>query len=64
MSATTRRRKPEECWRVVELGDRVLIEPPMNIDREYDDLLLNIGGNFLQEDGKKIAQIICDKLNS
>jgi len=46
------------------LNDGVYIQPPDEIDDEYDDLWLEITGNMTVEYKIKIGQIICDKLNS
>lgn len=43
---------------------RVLIEPPLKVDKEFDDLMLEVTGNMLREDKERIAQIICDTLNT
>ena len=54
-------------WRVCvpnkDMED-VVIEPPVEIDREFDDLWLRVTGNMLKEDKIRIAQIVCDKLNN
>ena len=63
--AITRRRRPDEKWRTRSIGNgSVVIEPPVHVDKEYDDLMLRVTGNMLEEDKLKISQLICDQLNS
>lgn len=65
MTATTRRRLPEEKWRVtVCQNGKVVIYPPDELDKEFDDLCLEIKGNMQEEDKVKIGNIVCDKLNA
>jgi len=65
MNTITRRRLPEEKWRVtVCQNGKVVIEPPIAVDKEFDDLWLEITGNILEEDKVKIGNIVCDRLNA
>ena len=51
-------------WRVTVFDNgKVVIEPPEYVDYEYDDLMLPVTGNMLEEDKVKIGQLMCDKLN-
>lgn len=55
----------DDKWHVLTYhgGDKVILEPPREIDIHYDDLWLEITGNMSNEKKKEIAQIVCDKLN-
>ncbi len=52
-------------WRAVPISkSRVVIDPPDCVDGIYDDLMLEITGNFMPEDKLKAAEGICDALNA
>lgn len=54
----------KDVWHVVNVKDsKVVIEPPIAIDRVYDDLWLEITGNMLVEQKIEIAQKVADVLN-
>jgi len=57
----------DDKWHIiVETRDfyKVLIDPPRDVDKKYDDLMLRVTGNMSHEDMLEIAGIICDKLNN
>lgn len=50
-------------WAVGIHEDKVFIEPPYDIDQKYDDILLQITGNFLLSEKVEIAKYITRLLN-
>ena len=51
-------------WEVTVCKDDVFIEPPQEIDEAYDDLLLRVTGNMMEDKKIEIATHIVNALNA